>query len=166
MKVLFVCTGNTCRSPMAEGIFDRLIEEKGLQGKLFCQSAGLSASIGTPVSQNAVEVCDEIGVDISKHKARKLSAEDTQAWDLYFTMSKTQAYILEKAGAPVSKIHTASYIDDPYGEDIAVYRECRDKLEIEIGLFYNNLVERLLIIEGAIPVKNTDAPNAPKENML
>ena len=82
MKVLFVCTGNTCRSPMAEGIFRKMMHDRGMEDKVLCQSAGLSAVDGDPVSENAVLACREIGVDISEHTARRITGEELPVWDL------------------------------------------------------------------------------------
>lgn len=136
MKILFVCTGNTCRSPMAEGIFREMMRERGLEDKILCQSAGLSAVDGDSVSENAVLVCREIGIDISGQTARRITGEEIPVWDIFFAMSKTHGYILEQAGVPAQKIYIPSYIDDPFGQGLDVYRQCRDKLREELLKFF------------------------------
>ena len=147
MKVLFVCTGNTCRSPMAEGIFREMMVRENSEDRVICESAGLSTVEGMAVADNAVKVCGELDIDISGHMARKLTGEDIPNWDIFFAMSKTHGYILEKAGVPHEKIYVSKYIDDPFMQDIEVYRKCRQKLEKELELFYNDWIKRALVFE-------------------
>lgn len=147
MKIFFVCTGNTCRSPMAEGLFRKMMQERELEDKVLCQSAGLAAVEGMPVSENAVLACQELGVDISDHTARRITGEEIPVWDLYFPMSKTHGYILEQAGVPNQKIYVPHYIPDPFGQDLEVYRQCRDKLRGELEAFFTDCVSRLLVFE-------------------
>lgn len=133
---------------MAEGIFRKMVQEAGLEGKILCQSAGLTPVEGEPAAENAVRACREVGVDISEHAARRLTGEEIPMWDLYFTMSKTHGYILEQAGVPAQRIYIPSYIEDPYGQGLETYRQCRDKLAKELQVFYNDVVLRLLALEG------------------
>ena len=138
---------------MAEGIFRKMMQERGMEGKVLCQSAGFSAVDGDPVAENAVIACREVGVDISEHTARRLTGEELPVWDLYFPMSKTHGYILAQAGVPQTKIYIPKYIADPYGQDLDVYRECRDKLASQLEIFYDEFVTRLLVFDhtGQIP---------------
>lgn len=138
MKILFVCTGNTCRSPMAEGIFRKEMEERGFEN-IMCQGAGLSAIEGQHPSENAILACKEIGVDISNYVTRRFTPEEIDVWDVYFTMSKTHAYILVQMGVPADRIYVPSYIEDPYGGDLDTYRRCRDKIIEEMTKFHHYL---------------------------
>lgn len=132
---------------MAEGIFRRLVQSSGQQDRIFSQSAGLSPVEGAPASENAIAVCKESGIDLSEHRARKLSTDDIDAWDLFFPMTKTHAYILERAGIPPTKIYAACDVPDPYGKDLLAYRSIKEILEKEVRLFYNRDVQRLLLFE-------------------
>ncbi len=139
MKILFICTGNTCRSPMAEGLFRQLLAQRGAEASFACASAGLSAVNGAPPSENAVLACREVGVDIAAHRARRLSAGDLDNWDLFFVMTATHGYILEQAGASAQKIYVPQNVADPFGGDLNVYRACRDQLSACLEEFLGSL---------------------------
>ena len=112
---------------MAEGIFRHEMEERGFEN-IMCQSAGL----GEHPCENAVLACREIGVDISEHITRRFTPDEIDIWDVYFTMSKTHAYILTQAGVPSERIYVPHYIEDPFGGDLDTYRRCRDKIQEEL----------------------------------
>lgn len=87
MNVLFVCLGNICRSPIAEGILKRLYEQNGLDGNV--ESAGFeSFHINDSPDPRAIQVCLQHGIDISQKKARLFREEDFQLFDHIFVMDQ------------------------------------------------------------------------------
>ncbi|PIU40480.1 MAG: low molecular weight protein arginine phosphatase [Candidatus Omnitrophica bacterium CG07_land_8_20_14_0_80_50_8] len=87
MKILFVCTGNSCRSVMAEGLFKKLTQARANDFEV--SSAGISAIDGFPASPETLEVMKTEGVDVSGHVSRRLNAEMVRAADKIFVMEKT-----------------------------------------------------------------------------
>lgn len=127
MKILFVCTGNTCRSPMAEGIARKICSEQALDYEI--GSAGLFINDIDGVSENAVSVMNEIGVDISRHTPTQLTPDIITDSDIIVPMTDSHADVLKNIGADESKIRRFDeQIPDPYMRSVEVYRECRDKL--------------------------------------
>ncbi len=121
MKILFVCTGNTCRSPMAEGIFKEITKE--LKPQLDVASAGIMAYNGDSVSENAVIACKDYNADISAHKAKQITMDDALTTDLFVCMTSSHSNALINAGIDGNKICTLD-VSDPYGGNIEIYRAC------------------------------------------
>ncbi len=89
MRILIVCTGNICRSPMAQGFFTRY----GWDG--FVESAGLNALVGEPADPLAIRCMEEKGIDLSTHRARQLVPSLLHATELVLTASRRQAEAVE-----------------------------------------------------------------------
>lgn len=86
-RILFVCLGNICRSPMAKFIFRDLLKKNELEKKYFVDSAGTSTEeIGNDMHYGAKDKLDEKGVNYTKHKARQMKKEDYDKYDYIITM--------------------------------------------------------------------------------
>jgi protein-tyrosine phosphatase len=128
-KILFVCTGNTCRSPMAAVLLNKIIKEKGVDA--FAFSAGLAVSTGEPASKNAVTAALELGGELSNHRASFLTQKMLEESDDVFVMSLSHKSAIERDFPQfLGKINLlGAGICDPYGGDIESYRKCRDEIE-------------------------------------
>ena len=96
-SVVFVCTGNICRSPTAEGIFLRLVEDAGLADRIIVDSAGThDYHVGEPPDARAVEAAARRGYDLSGLRARKFEREDFQRFDLVLAMDHANHAVLAR----------------------------------------------------------------------
>lgn len=122
MNIIFVCTGNTCRSPMAEGY----LKSKNLRGVTVC-SRGFSE--GEAANTNSIAAMAEAGIDISSHVSRRITADDANAADCIICMTESHKLLLISLGIDENIVSVlAEGIPDPFGGDINTYRECRDSI--------------------------------------
>ena len=140
VKFLFVCTGNTCRSPMAEGIFRKYLAEK-LQcnidelGKMGYKvnSAGIIGSVGYPASPEAVVACTAMGVDIKAHRSKALSKELIEESDIVFAMERIHRDRViafdTKASEKCLLLADNTGIPDPIGHPQEFYNNCAKLIE-------------------------------------
>ena len=89
VRVLFVCMGNICRSPLAQGVFEDVLRREGLEGEVSVDSAGTGAwHVGSPPDDRALSAASLRGVDISSQRARRIKPEDCQNFDYVLTMDE------------------------------------------------------------------------------
>ena len=133
--ILFVCSGNTCRSPMAEALLNA---RAGLFPAWRAESAGLAATPGTPASFGAISVLREWNLDLSAHRSRPLTAALVRRADLVIGLSSAHSAAILKR-FPKAEPKTLSLggflpsspdgIADPFGGDLDVYRRARDDID-------------------------------------
>lgn len=147
MHILLVCTGNTCRSPMAEVMLRQALAERGADG-VTVSSAGTGAWDGAPVSEGGYLVALEHDLDLSAHRARLLTRDSVQEADLILTMSRShRARVADLGGGAKSfllgeyagRTGSAAEVRDPFGGDIEGYRQTFGELDELL----DRVVERL-----------------------
>lgn len=138
MDILVVCTGNICRSPMAEGLLRQMLSQ-GRGPGIHVHSAGTHGLDGEPAAAFAIQAVSEMGVDISGHRARSLDREMVSEADLILVMEPFHREIAARAVPPgqsdrlrlLAEFETpwqSDTIDDPYNHSLEVYRACLDRI--------------------------------------
>jgi protein-tyrosine phosphatase len=143
MHILFVCSGNTCRSPMAEALLMEQLKTKPtiLESEPIIQSAGIYALDGSSASHEAIKVMAEMGINICGHRARQLNLDLVQWADLILTMTEAhKREIISRYDVSADKIYTLADfgigeqtdVIDPFGSGIEAYRQCAGQIKTMI----------------------------------
>jgi len=137
MKLLFVCTGNICRSPLAEGLMRQMLADAGLGGQVTVASAGTSGwHEGEPPHPLSRAAAAAVGVDISEQRARVFRFSDFEEFDLILAMDRSHLRELDLSCPPGSRARLALFLNyapdieatdvpDPYGEGADAFEAVR-----------------------------------------
>jgi protein-tyrosine phosphatase len=132
LRILFVCTGNTCRSPLAAAA---LVAELGPDAdRIEVSSAGTSAWEGQPASDGSKEVAAADGLDLSAHRSKRVTSTMARTSDFVFVMEPSHRSALAAFGVPAERVHVISewpepgepglQVSDPFGASREAYEEC------------------------------------------
>jgi protein-tyrosine-phosphatase len=146
MNLLFVCSGNTCRSAMAEALARKIAKRRGIE-HINVSSAGTNAWDNSTATDEALLVGMERDVDLTGHRARKLTPAIVSEADLIFVMTPSHVEQVVQLGGR-GKVHVIDEyasgiqnlgIADPYGGDLDAYRETADALETQLEKLFDRL---------------------------
>lgn len=155
MKILFVCTGNICRSPTAEAMFRARLEAAGLQDRIHCDSGGTHGyHVGENPDPRSIAAARTRGVEMGHLVARRVLAEDYDAFDLLLAMDKTHLRHLQRTKPANSKGKVALYLDyagithtqevpDPYYEGPKTFEQVLDLTEEASDLLLAQIIGRI-----------------------
>jgi protein-tyrosine-phosphatase len=130
--LMFVCTGNTCRSPMAEGLAKKMIGSSAI-----ILSRGISVNLEEPAHRHALKAMEKKHISIKDHKSKRFDPKEITDNMLILTMtSRHETYLKyhypmleDKVHTLLAYVHQTGSVEDPYGMDQEAYDQCADQLE-------------------------------------
>lgn len=141
LRLLCVCTGNTCRSPMFQVLLGDALGKVGIQAEV--ESAGTGAIDGEPAAREAVTAMARRGLDLSAHRSRALAGLDLAVYDRICCVTSRHAAFVRAQGVPAARIEVLAAasggIADPFGGDDAVYEACASQLVVEAARIAESL---------------------------
>lgn len=147
-KIIFVCTGNTCRSPMAEKISQKIAKDRGVEAESI--SRGLAVFGTEPANAYAIATLSNYGLDLTQHISKSFEVEDIENDILILTMTRQHKRLLLRAYPNLTDrvygiyeyIGKVKDVEDPYGKPLQAYMECADELYQVITKVFDKLEEK------------------------
>jgi protein-tyrosine-phosphatase len=160
-RILFVCTGNTCRSVIAEMLFKKMAADElkknpghnDTLGNLNITSAGIAPIPGMNTAPGTIKVLKEEGIDASGHKAKRLTRDEARSSSIILVMEKRQKHeVFNIMGCCKDKIHSLNEfinenedIYDPFGNSMEIYAECRDAIKKALRQLLNKIIKKEIL---------------------
>ncbi len=150
MKIIFVCTGNTCRSPMAQALFAKKVAQGNLPVEV--ESRGTNVYSDEVINPKAIEALSSMGIKGFEHKAQSLTKEDLDNADIILTMTQQQKFSIIKIypnykykvfTLPEYAVDSKDDISDPYGKSQIFYNFCVTEIGKLVDVLYDIIKEQM-----------------------
>ena len=153
-RILFVCTGNICRSPMAEGMMRELVKGRT---DVVVLSAGVSAPRGSSASRSAVDALSELGIDLASFRSQPVTGELLEQCTHVFTMTREHRRLLDllfpEQGSKIRLvgefIRGGGDVPDPIGQGLTTYKRCRDAIKSALAQILDFVDQSSIIMSSA-----------------
>lgn len=144
-KILFVCSANTCRSPMAEAIFKNILKKNKQEDSFIVLSKGINASNGYDINDNAKKVLTKHKLNLDNHSSSRVTEQDIINCDMVVTMTTEQKEFLSnfKNVHSLKELTKTKDILDPFGQEYSAYEEAYEGLQKALEILYEKLVSEV-----------------------